>query len=67
MALEGGYNVDTLAEAGTACAQALLGQLDTMKSVRESHEAAVKSEAEETVMNVIRTQKLFWKCLKGYE
>ena len=64
MALEGGYNVDTLAQAGTSCARALLGQVDTLTRVNSNPESAVDKEAVESVRNVIRAQRVYWKCLQ---
>ena len=65
MALEGGYNLDTLAQAGTTCAQALLGHVDTPTCVNGNPESTVDSEAVESVRNVIRAQKQYWKCLQS--
>ena len=64
MALEGGYNLDTLAQAGITCAQALLGHVDTPTRVNVNPESTVDSEAVESVRNVIRAQKQYWKCLQ---
>ena len=64
MALEGGYNLDTLAEAGKTCALALLGHVDTPTRVMANNESAVDREALESVKNVIRAQKNYWKCFK---
>ena len=64
MALEGGYNVDTLAQAGTSCAKALLGHVVTPTRVNRNPESPVNKEAVETVRNVIRAQQVYWKCLQ---
>ena len=57
MALEGGYNLDTLAQAGTTCAQALLGHVDTPTRVNRNPESTMDSEAVESVRKVTRAQK----------
>lgn len=64
MALEGGYNLDTLSEAGKTCAEALLGHVDTPTRVIANIESAVDREAVESVRNVIRAQKKYWKCFQ---
>ena len=64
IALEGGYNVDTLAKAGTSCARALLGQVDTPTRVNSNPESPVDKEAVESVRNVIRAHQVYWKCLQ---
>ena len=61
MALEGGYNLDTLSEAGASCAHALLGHVDTVSRETRADQDAVKS-----VRNVISAHKKYWKCLQGY-
>ena len=65
IALEGGYNLDTLAEAGATCAHALLGHMDTPTLVNVSRETRADQEAVESVRNVIRAQAEYWKCLQG--
>ena len=57
MALEGGYNLDTLAQAGTTCAQALLGHVDTPTRVNRNPESTMDSDAVESVRKVTRAQK----------
>ena len=64
MALEGGYNLDTLSEAGKTCALALLGHVDTPARVIANYESAVDRMAVESVRNVIRAQKKYWKCFQ---
>ena len=65
IALEGGYNLDTLAEAGATCAHALLGHVDTLTRVNVSRETRADQEAVESVRNVIRAHGDYWKCLQG--
>ena len=57
IALEGGYNLDTLAEAGAACAHALLGHV--------AAETRADPGAVESVRNVIRAHRKYWKCLQS--
>ena len=64
MALEGGYNLDTLSEAGASCAHALLGHVDTVTRVNVSRET--DQEAVKSVRNVISAHKKYWKCLQDY-
>ena len=64
IALEGGYNLDTLAEAGATCAHALLGHVDTLTRVNVSRETRADQEAVESVRNVIRAHGDCWKCLQ---
>ena len=59
MALEGGYNLDTLAEAGKTCAMALLGHVDTSARVVANNKSVVDKEALESVRNVISAQKKY--------
>ena len=66
MALEGGYNLDTLSEAGASCARALLGHVDTMTRVNVSRDTRADQDAVKSVRNVIRAHKKYWKCLQGY-
>ena len=66
MALEGGYNLDTLSEAGASCAHALLGHVDTLTRVNVSRETRADQEAVKSVRNVIRAHGKYWKCLHGY-
>lgn len=66
MALEGGYNLDTLSEAGAMCAHALLGHVGTQTRVNVSRETRADQEAVKSVRNVIRAHGKFWKCLQGY-
>ena len=64
IALEGGYNLDTLAEAGATCAHALLGHVDTLTRVNVSRETRADQEAVECVRNVIRAHGDYWKSLQ---
>ena len=62
IALEGGYNLDTLAEAGAACAHALLGHVAAMTRVNVTPETRADPGAVESVGNVIRAHSKYWKC-----
>ena len=66
IALEGGYSLDTLSEAGALCAHALLGHVDTLTRVNVCRETLAHQEAVKTVRNVIKTHGKYWKCLQGY-
>ena len=66
IALEGGYSLDTLAQAGATCAHALLGHVDTLTRVNVSRETQADQEAVKSVRNVIRAHGKYWKCLQGY-
>ena len=65
IALEGGYNLDMLAEAGATCAHALLGHVDTLTRVNVSPDTSADQEAVESVRSVIRAHEEYWKCLQG--
>ena len=66
MALEGGYSLDTLAQAGARCAHALLGHVDTLTRVNVSRETRADQEAVKSVRNVIREHAKYWKCFQGF-
>ena len=66
IALEGGYSLDTLAQAGAKCAHALLGHVDTLTRVNVSRETRADQGAVDSVRNVIRAHGKYWKCLQGY-
>ena len=66
IALEGGYSLDTLSEAGALCAHALLGHVDTLTRVNVSRETRADQEAVKSVRNVIRAHGKYWKCLQGH-
>ncbi|GAA5820597.1 hypothetical protein JCM3770_007170 [Rhodotorula araucariae] len=67
VALEGGYNVNAIAESAHACVKVLVGdELPVMPSLGSATLAATN-----TVHDVQRTQALHWKCMgeavEGYE
>ncbi|KAI5645052.1 histone deacetylase domain-containing protein [Phthorimaea operculella] len=61
LCLEGGYNITSISYAMTMCTKALLGD-----PIKHHHDPriAVHWSAVETINNVIKTHKKYWKCLK---
>ncbi|XP_059051071.1 histone deacetylase 6 [Achroia grisella] len=61
LCLEGGYNVTSISYAMTMCTKALLGDpiLQNYENKQTPHWSAI-----ETINNVIKTQKKYWKNLK---
>jgi len=59
VALEGGYNLSTISECVLMCARALLG--DPLPPIKPSQP---KDSAVQSVRDVIRSQRRFWKCLE---
>jgi len=62
VALEGGYNLSSISECATQCARALLGDPLPRVNVSEPRESAL-----ETIRNVIKTQKQYWRCLNLHD
>lgn len=59
VALEGGYNLDSIASSMTACASVLLGaQPPRLKSVKPSPKCV------ETVQKVMEAHSKYWECLR---
>ncbi|GMT31558.1 hypothetical protein PFISCL1PPCAC_22855, partial [Pristionchus fissidentatus] len=70
LAMEGGYNLDTIAESAEECVRALMTPGDTV-DVRECRvsdaalEALPSNPAQETIQKVIACHKLYWPVLSG--
>ncbi|GAA6044078.1 hypothetical protein JCM8097_005022 [Rhodosporidiobolus ruineniae] len=59
LALEGGYNVNSIAESAYACVKVIVGdELPVLTSI-----AAASSSATDTVHEVRQVQSQFWKCM----
>lgn len=63
LALEGGYNTETISYCMTACFKALLGDpLLPLSFAGSSSE--IQQSAINTIRNVAKTHSLYWPCLK---
>lgn len=61
--LEGGYNVNSISYAMTACTKALLGDpLPVLQTNRR-----LSSSCVETIQNVLSTQQQYWRSLKFHK
>lgn len=60
--LEGGYNVNSISYSMTMCAKALLG--DPLPQLQPFTRNSINSSCIETLQNVARVQKKYWKSLK---
>ena len=60
--LEGGYNVESIAQASVSCAQALLGHTQRISCPVVGQ---VKETATQTVNSVIASLSPYWTSLKG--
>ncbi|KAF9434643.1 Histone deacetylase hda1 [Entomortierella beljakovae] len=58
LALEGGYNLDSIAVSGLACAKALLND-----PIRPLGPITPNAQCVETIHDVIEVQSKYWKCL----
>ena len=67
IALEGGYNLDTIATCATMCGHALMGHTDKIPRVdpTRGRETRALQSAEDTVRNVIKTHSKYWKSLQS--
>ncbi len=63
LVLEGGYNVNSISHAMTLCSKALLGDPLPMLNV-PSRFNGINRSALESIQNVVKVQKEFWKSLK---
>ena len=63
LALEGGYNVNSISHAMSMCTKALLGDPLPILQI-SSRWNGIHPKAVETIRNVLKTQSEFWKCLK---
>ena len=59
VALEGGYNLNSISYSMTMCAKALVG--DPLPPIAHKNP---KSGAKESIKSVIRQQTKYWSCLK---
>lgn len=63
LALEGGYNVNSISHAMAMCAKSLLGDPLPMLQI-SSRWNGIQSKALDTIRDVMHTQSEHWKCLK---
>lgn len=63
LALEGGYNLTSISRSMAACAKVLLGEEPT----ETENLKPIFAEAGESINNVIRELKPFWKCFGNSE
>ncbi|KAI9244363.1 hypothetical protein BDA99DRAFT_529154 [Phascolomyces articulosus] len=59
LALEGGYNLDSIAKSAHACMSVLLGEAPEIPSI-----LTPSPECVETIQQVKKTQAKYWECLK---
>ncbi|GMT04174.1 hypothetical protein PENTCL1PPCAC_26348, partial [Pristionchus entomophagus] len=68
LAMEGGYNLEMIAESAEECVRALIAPGESMDVCRLSQsalEAMPSLPAQETIQKVIACQKLYWPVLAG--
>ena len=65
IALEGGYNLNSIALSMTMCTKALLGH--PMPHPTTSHKRTIKPKSIESIQNVVRAQRDYWKCLRFFD
>ena len=68
IALEGGYNLDTIATCATTCGHVLMGHTDQLSrvNVTRGSESRDHQSAIDSVRNVIKTHSKYWKSLHRY-